>query len=134
MLQPSGASDTRRRREEHPFVSIVRLGLGEARALAGGAIDRAVADTRGFRFQSVADYRDPLFLPGGAKYLDLPGLVALGSSGELWLAGDSAAVAAVAGGYPAAPAVRLVLHDDGAAGGDAARVPAAAVEWLMGGR
>jgi hypothetical protein len=37
----------------------------------------------------------------------------------------------VAGGYPAAPAGRLVLHD-GAAGGDAARM--AAADWLMGGR
>ena len=104
-----------------------------ARAVADGAIDRAAADTRGFRFQSVADYRDPLFLPGGAKYLDLPGLVALGSPGELWLAGESAAIGAVAGGYPTAAAGRLVLHD-GAAGGDAALVPAAAVEWLLGGR
>ena len=102
-----------------------------ARAVAGGAIDRAAADTGGFRFRSVADYRDPLFLPGGAKYLDLPGLVALGSPGDLWLAGESAAVGAVAGGYPAAPAGRLVLHD-GAAGGDAARM--AAADWLMGGR
>jgi hypothetical protein len=57
--------------------------------------------------------------------------VALGSPGDLWLAGESAAVGAVAGGYPAAPAGRLVLHD-GAAGGDAARM--AAADWLMGGR
>ncbi len=59
-----------------------------ARALAGGAIDRAAVDTGGFRFGKVLDYRDPLFLPGGAKYLDLPGMVALGAPHALWVAGE----------------------------------------------
>lgn len=46
-----------------------------ARAMAGGAVDRAAFDTHGFRFGKVLDYRDPMFLPGGAKYLDLPGML-----------------------------------------------------------
>ncbi len=61
-----------------------------ARALAGGAIDRAAVDTGGFRFGKVLDYRDPLFLPGGAKYLDLPGMITLNSPHPLWVAGEGA--------------------------------------------
>jgi len=59
-----------------------------ARALAGEAVDRAAADTRGFRFGKVLDYRDPMFLPGGAKYLDLPGMIALNAPHPLWLKGE----------------------------------------------
>lgn len=59
-----------------------------ARALAGEAIDRAVADTGGFRFGNVLDYRDPMFLPGGSKYLDLPGMIMLNGKHPLWLKGE----------------------------------------------
>jgi dienelactone hydrolase len=62
--------------------------VATARALAGDAIDRAAVDTGGFRFGKVLDYRDPMFLPGGAKYLDLPGLIALNAPHALWLAGE----------------------------------------------
>jgi dienelactone hydrolase len=72
-------------------------GLGEtgpiaaaARALAGTAIDRVALDTGGFRFGQLLDYRHPNFLPGGAKYLDLPGLLALGAPQPLWLKGEGA--------------------------------------------
>jgi hypothetical protein len=50
------------------------------------AIDRAAVDTQGFRFGQVLDYRDPMFLPAGAKYLDLPGLMALNAPHALWVA------------------------------------------------
>ena len=59
-----------------------------ARALAGAAIDRAAADTGGFRFGKVLDYRDPMFLPAGAKYLDLPGMISLNAPHPLWLKGE----------------------------------------------
>jgi len=59
-----------------------------AGALAGNAIDRVAIDTGGFRFGQLLDYRDPMFLPGGAKYLDLPGLIALNAPRPLWLAGE----------------------------------------------
>ena len=59
-----------------------------ARALAGKAIDRAAVDTQGFRFGQVLDYRDPMFLPAGAKYLDLPGMMALNAPHALWVAGE----------------------------------------------
>jgi dienelactone hydrolase len=59
-----------------------------ARALAGDAIDRAAIDTHGFRFGKVLDYRDPMFLPGGAKYRDLPGMISLQGSSPQWLKGE----------------------------------------------
>lgn len=59
-----------------------------ARALAGEAVDRASVDTHGFRFGKVLDYRDPMFLPGGAKYLDLPGLIKLNASLPLHVKGE----------------------------------------------
>ncbi len=63
--------------------------VAAARAQARDTIDRAVIDTGGFRFGQVLDIRDPNFLPGGAKYGDLPGMLALGGSGKLWIAGES---------------------------------------------
>ena len=83
--------------EDHPQPSSVAVaGWGEAgpivlaaRAVAGDSIDAVAADTGGFRFATLLDFREPRFLPGGAKYLDLPGLVAVGSSPRLWLAGEA---------------------------------------------
>ncbi|MES2594327.1 MAG: acetylxylan esterase [Verrucomicrobiota bacterium] len=59
-----------------------------ARALAGEAVDRAAVNTHGFRFGKVLDYRDPMFIPGGSKYLDLPGFVKVNGSHPLWLQGE----------------------------------------------
>jgi len=74
------------------------VGLGQtaplavaARAVAGGEIDRVAAETAGFRFAAVDDYRHPLFLPGAVRYLDLPGFVAAGGRGPLLLLGESKA-------------------------------------------
>ena len=72
------------------------IGLGNAgpwaaaaRAMAGEHVDRAIIDTRGFRFLQVNDVRDPRLLPGAAKYDDLPGLLALGAPGHLVLIGET---------------------------------------------
>ena len=46
-------------------------------------------NTAGFRLGSVLDLRDPNFLPGGAKYGDVPGLLALGAPGRTWVAGET---------------------------------------------
>jgi hypothetical protein len=62
--------------------------VAAARAQAGDAIDRAVVDTSGFRFGQVNDVRSPDLLPGGAKYFDLPGMLALSAPQPLWLAGE----------------------------------------------
>ncbi len=64
--------------------------VAAARAVSGNGIDRAAVDTGGFRFAKLTDYRDVNFLPGGAKYGDVPGLLALGAPGKLWLAGEGA--------------------------------------------
>lgn len=75
--------------------SVVLAGSGQtgiialaARALAGSAVNRAAVDTHGFRFGKVLSYRDPMFLPGGSKYLDVPGLVVLNGNLPLRLAGE----------------------------------------------
>ncbi len=51
--------------------------VAAARAIAGRAIDRAAIDTAGFRFGRLTAIDEPDFLPGGAKYGDLPGMIAL---------------------------------------------------------
>lgn len=50
-----------------------------ALAMAGDAVDAAVVDTDGFRFDDLRSWRDPNFLPGAVKYGDVPGLLALGA-------------------------------------------------------
>ncbi len=92
-----------------------------ARALAGEAIDRAVADTGGFRFGKLLDYRDPMFLPGGAKYLDLPGMIALNAPHPLWLAGEGKAPEAFGAKYN-----ELTPFT-----GEAAEKESSAVSWLL---
>ncbi len=48
-------------------------------------IDGAVIETGGFRFQGLPDVWHPDFLPGGVKYGDLPGLIALAAPLPVWL-------------------------------------------------
>jgi hypothetical protein len=97
-----------------------------ARAAAGGAIDKTALQTGGFRFAEVADWRDPGFLPGGAKYLDLPGFLAADPL-PLWLAGEPAPTPREAAAYRAFGGdAWLVRHD-----GRADEAPLAAAEWLI---
>ncbi|MFQ5740518.1 MAG: hypothetical protein ACE5JX_16050 [Acidobacteriota bacterium] len=94
-----------------PFsaVSISLAGLGPttgplvaaALAQSSGAVARAAIDTRGFRFSELSRVDHPMFLPGAAKYGDLPGLLSLSSARELWLAGE---------GREAPPAVEAVVR------------------------
>ena len=119
----------------HPHPSSVEVaGFGgtgpivaAARAIAGDAIDRAVVDTGGFRFAKLLDYRDPQFLPGGAKYLDLPGMLALGAPHPLWLAGEGSEPALISELYRAAGQSKQLT----AFSGEAAQAEAAAVDWLL---
>ncbi len=62
---------------------------------AAGEISRAVVATGGFRFAAVDELHSPDFLPGGAKYFDLPGMLALAAPLPLWLAGETAESAAL---------------------------------------
>jgi len=65
--------------------------VAAARALCGDTLEGAVIDTGGFRFGQVLDIHAPNFLPGGAVYGDIPGLLALGAPGRLWVAGEEPA-------------------------------------------
>ena len=111
--------------EGHESPSHVALaGFGDAAAIAlaarvtaGEAIDRTAVDTEGFRFASLDDWRHPLFLPGGVRYLDVPGLIASGT-GSLWVAGETAATL-----LPASKEQGILVHE-----GDEPRIVAAG--WL----
>jgi hypothetical protein len=115
-------------------VELVGLGgagpwVAAARAQARGVIDHSVIATGGFRFGKVLAIHDVNFLPGGAKYGDLPGMIALGAPGRLWLGGEAdqppELVKAI---YAAAGASQnLTLY-----AGEGARLAEAAVQWLLG--
>jgi dienelactone hydrolase len=61
----------------HSVVALDGTGPIAAVALAvQSGIDSAVLDTRGFRFSELRDIHSPHFLPGGARYGDLPGALA----------------------------------------------------------
>jgi hypothetical protein len=70
--------------------------------------------------------RDPQFLPGGAKYNDLPGMLALSAPHPLWLSGETDSSAElVRDAYAAAGAphqLRIAAPTDPIA---------AALDWLM---
>jgi hypothetical protein len=98
-----------------------------ARAIAGNAIDRAAVDTNGFRFGNVLDYRDEMFLPGAAKYLDVPGLLALSAPYPLWVAGEDRKPALVDSVYQSsAKGSELVAYT-----GSGADKEMEAANWLL---
>jgi dienelactone hydrolase len=102
--------------------------VAAARAQCGNAIDQAVIDTAGFRFGSVLDLHDPNFLPGGAKYGDVPALLALGAPGRTWVAGETEQTLALAQSqYQAAKAEKNLTRTTAEAQG----VCSAAIEWLL---
>ncbi|MSU50904.1 MAG: hypothetical protein EXS37_17745 [Opitutus sp.] len=104
--------------------------VAAARAQSGDAIDRAAIATGGFRFGNITDIQEVNFLPGGAKYDDLTGMLALSAPRPLWLAGEGAAAEVVRSHYQAAGAKgRLVIHPGGE---EQARD--AAVAWLIADR
>jgi hypothetical protein len=79
--------------EQSKVIGVVALaGAGHwattARSVLGDTVDRYAIDTEGFRFGEVDRLHDVNFLPGGAKYLDIPGLLLLGDMKSLWLAGE----------------------------------------------
>jgi dienelactone hydrolase len=84
-----------------------------ARAQAGPAVDNATIDTRGFRFANLKEFDDPDFLPGGAKYFDLPGMLALSAPGTLVVAGEGNELPpVVVAAYGAASAKGRVVNLD----------------------
>ena len=103
------------------------MGGRRLRAVARDAIDRAAIDTGGFRFGKVLDIQDVKF-PGGARYGDLPGMIALGAPAKLWLAGEGdQAPRLVKEFYAAAGAAKsLTLFH-----GEQPQACEAAVQWLL---
>lgn len=118
---------------EKPRVELLGSGVAgawvaAARAQAGNAVARAAIDTDGFRFANLKSIEDVNFLAGGAKYADLPGMIALAAPGELWLAGEGTRGTdnLIAASYAAAGANdKLQVY-----GGDDQQKMAAAIEWL----
>ena len=88
---------------ERPSKRLLLVARGSAGPIAAaalavqhGSIDSALLETGGFRFSNVTDIHDPNFLPGGAKYGDLPALLALAAPTRLWVSGETAASMATA--------------------------------------
>lgn len=98
-----------------------------ALSVAGDAVANAVVDTQGFRFAAVDDLHSPDFLPGGAKYFDLPGMLTLARS-RIWLAGESEhTVPVLVQTWQAIDrSDDLTIYD-----GPDGQIPAQAVRWLL---
>jgi hypothetical protein len=100
-----------------------------ARAAAGDVVHSAVIQSNGFRFGALTDFHDPQFMPGGAKYGDLPGLLAVAVPGKVLIAGESAGVPALTKAvYSAAGAGNAATAD----AGPAEQLAARAVAYLLG--
>jgi hypothetical protein len=89
-----------------------------AQMLSAGAADRVALNTHGFRFANVDDFRSPQFIPGGAKYGDLPGVLAASGEAKLWLAGEPKTVLAE-------------RRDVSRYEGEAEKAAEAVAEWLV---
>src|SRR5204863_2585938 len=102
--------------------------VAAARAQCGDAVDQAIIDTGGFRFGQILDLHDPNFLPGGAKYGDLPGLLALGAPGRTWVGGETAEGLALAQTqYQAVNAGKNLTRSTS----DARQIRSSALDWLL---
>jgi hypothetical protein len=97
--------------------------LAAALAVAGGALDAAVLDTHGSRFGEVADLWEAAFLPGGARYGDVPAMLALGGVPRLWLASEPESTTALVERLGETRVTRPPVG--------APDAPAAAVNWLL---
>ena len=101
--------------------------VAAAGAQAGGLIDRLAIDTAGFRFKSINAFDHPDFLPGGAKYFDLPGMIALCAPGKIWLAGEPDLPEVVSATFKAAEANDKLTIDKG----NSNKAVSRAIDWLL---
>lgn len=101
--------------------------LAAARCVSGEAVDHVALDTHGSRFGKLLDYRDPQFLPGGAKYLDVAGMLVLNAPHSMWLAGEGKQPEYIADAY------RMHDHQDRLTTFDQpdTDIHAAAIDWLL---
>ncbi len=120
-----------RNHEEHPkAVYLVGLNgagpwVAAARAQAGSQVTRAAIDSQKFRFGQVAGLLDPAFLPGGAKYGDLPGFLSLSAPHALWLCGEGPSSRLIQASYAAADAEDALTLYNGTT------PTRAAIDWLL---
>lgn len=114
---------------------VTLIGLGKAGPWAAAALaqspglfDRAAIDTHGFRFANLKDVYDVNFVPGAAKYGDLPSLLMLSSPTPLWLAGETENTLEL---------IRAAYNANGKSGnlttfsGESNDISRAAVRWLL---
>jgi dienelactone hydrolase len=94
-----------------------------------GAVARVAINTNGFRFADLKDVYDMDFVPGAAKYDDLPGLLALAAPTRMWLAGEGEEVPAIVETAFAAASKTENLTTFSGASQDAVEQ---AVKWLLG--
>ncbi len=87
----SGIKNHERQSTSIDLVALDKMGpvAAVARAQSGDAIRRLVVGNADFRFGNLKEIHDISFLPGGAKYGDLPGFLALSAPGETRLVGES---------------------------------------------
>jgi hypothetical protein len=96
--------------------------LGQCR----GAVGRAAIDTGGFRFGDVHGLHAPEFLPGGARYFDLPGMLGVAAPTPLWLAGEHGVPQVVQNAYAATVPQALTSVPS-----SVENTAQQAVEWLL---
>jgi dienelactone hydrolase len=91
------------RDHEHKSESIDIIGLGAAGSWVAaalpqtkGSINRAAVEPDDFRFGKIMDLHDPSFLPGGAKYGDLPGMITLSAPTKVLNVGKDGVTATAA--------------------------------------
>ncbi len=121
------------RNEKRPSKSIELVGLdgaghwaSAARAVSRDVINRSAIQTHGFRFGNLVDFKDIDFLHGGAKYGDLPGMIALAVPSRLWLADKNSETKKLlesiyaSSGFPD----RLTINNSGTS--------TEAITWLIG--
>lgn len=105
--------------------------VAAARAQARGEIDRIAIDTHGFRFIDVNDWQSPNFLPGGAKYFDLPGMLAVAAPAKAWIAGEGEGTLPVASAYQIGDGRANLLMHIGDKNETPAAVVDAGVQWIL---
>lgn len=86
------------------------IAIAAAALAPQGVINKLAVNTSGFRFGKLLDYRDPNFLPGGAKYGDLPAMLALAAPTKLLLYGEPEAPEVVKQAYGASGAENALIH------------------------
>lgn len=99
--------------------------VATAAALQDGLFDRVAIDTQGFRFSKLERTTHPDFLPGGAKYGDVPGILALCTGHDVLLAGEG-------GEVPELVAAAFAAHDGGSIQSiQSDNFSDAAAKWLL---